>query len=217
MSTFLQLAQKVNTLSGTQGTISSVSATGHQAVIVEIVKSAWTDIQNLRPDWDFLKVTSNLSTVVGQTSYDVTDLFGIGGTNIIGSWRGIVKPDLTQAKKVSMDYYILKDLENLDQTSVNYYSWDAINNLLYINPPDAVYSLGLYYYRKPQVLSTNVDVPLGPTELHDAIVYRALVDLGSYIGSADLYQSYLTKSDALIGSLMRSQLPAKRIRTIGIV
>lgn len=223
MATFLELCQKVHRLAGYQGTLSSVVATGYQATLVDHVANAWVDIQSLRDDWVFLKRNITLTTVIGQTEYTITDLLA-NPVSSIGKYRGIIDSNNSVLLNVTYDDYLLDDVANDDAGEPSKYAIHPTTQSVWINPPDAVYNLDVHYYRKPFVMSKNTDVPLvqsnnteAVTLVEYAIVYQAVVDFGIFMDRGGLYHGYNAKANAAIGSLMREQCPAKRIRVGGIV
>ena len=74
---------------------------------------------------------------------------------------------------------------------------------------DGVYQYTCHYYRKPQVLSIDADIPLCPPEHHDAIVFQAIADLAAYTGNADIYSTSSVRANQLYNNLLRSQNPSK--------
>jgi hypothetical protein len=206
----------VHRLSGYQGTLSTVTATGYQATLVNIVANAWVDIQNLRSEWDFLKDNVTLATTIGKSEYTISDIFTTLESNV-GKYRGILGPDQERLRHITHDRYVLDDISNEDSGTIVKYAVHPTTQSLWFNPPDTSTNLDIHYWKKPQVLSVNTDVPLCPTEFHYAIVYQALVDLGIFMGNSDLYTGYGVKASSLVGDLLRHQNPSKSIKTRPLV
>ncbi len=210
--TYLELCQKVNTLSGMQGTFSSVTSTGYQGTIAALVSAAWEDIQNLRQDWEFLKVETGFSTVVGQTEYTLLNIFG-SSTSVVGKYRGILGDDARVLQKISYDAYLLKEVDEEDNSEPSRYAIHPTTQSIWMNPASEVEALALHYWRKPQVLANNTDEPICPSEFHMAIVYQALVNYGVFLGSGDMFQGYTSRASSIIGDMMRQQIPTRYVRT----
>jgi hypothetical protein len=216
--TFLQLCQGVNKRTGLQGTFTAVaSATGYQAILKEIVADAWVDIQNLRGGtWYFLRDSQTFNTVQSQTEYTITNIFGTS-TSPVGSWAtNMILYDNDSLRWMDYNYYIVSEQSSAAESTPALFAIDPVDQHLYINPPAAVYSITAHYFAKPTVLSADADVPLGGSEFHYAILYKATADMALFLGNSGLYQLYNAKADAVIGSLLRHSNPQQKIRNHGI-
>ncbi|MCK5020359.1 MAG: hypothetical protein KAS32_25200 [Candidatus Peribacteraceae bacterium] len=222
MSTYLQICQEINRLSGLQGTFDSVSsATGYQANIAAIASKAWTDIQNQKHDWDFLRTSRQFQTVVGQTEYTISDIFGTS-VSPVGSWiPGKILYEKAADNRVRLrqydfDYYDNRSLSQGQATEPSFYAVDPVDLHLYTNNIDGIYTITANYHKKPVVLVNNGDVPEAPSEFHTAIIYRGVADFTFSIGNMDLYELYSQKASSIMGSLMRATVPSRKIITAGI-
>lgn len=214
--TFLEICQRVDVLLGTQGVFSSVTTTnGFQATIVEYVKTAWLDIQVSRREWDFYRTTVSFSTVLNQVDYSLIELFGPGIANPVENWivDRFVASDYSTLDYIEYDRWIIRE----NTTAKEPRSFTTHPNLetsgfLSIDKPDGVYTYTLHYFQKPQTLSGNTDIPICPTEHHNAIVYQAVTDLAAFLGNSDLYSTYSVRANSLYNNLLRSQNPDKVIK-----
>ena len=214
--TFLELCQMTNTLTGTQGTISTtVGVTGHQATIVTYVTNAWTDLQNLRQDWEFLRANVALNTVVAQTEYTITDIFG-AVADPVGKWiYDMLLYDSRPIQGYTKDAYVRRDIVSNSPNTPSAIAIDYDSNNIHINPPDAVYALDLHYFKKPQSITLDADIPLCPSEFHIGIAYKAAADIGLYVGRQEIYDEFRQRADMILGDLMRRKLTGKRLRLGG--
>jgi hypothetical protein len=221
--TYLQLCQKVNALAGMQGTFSAVTtATGYQATLAEIVADVWVDIQNLRRNWQFMRATVSFSTIVGQSEYTITNIFG-SSTSLVANWIGNMilynkaADDVRALDNYGYDRFILNEKSQDDNAEPSIFAVDPTDKHLYLNPSDAIYSMTAHYFKKAIVLSVDADVPDAPEEFHRLIAYMATAEFCAGVtGDQGRADKYSKKADVLLGALMRNQIPMKRVRTRGI-
>jgi hypothetical protein len=90
------------------------------------------------------------------------------------------------------------------------FSVDPQKNLWLGIIPDGIYVVGGEFYRTPQILSADTDVPLMPTKFHELIVYKTLRAYGIFMSAPEV----IGRADEVIGTLYASlandQLPAMR-------
>ena len=215
MSSYLALCQKVDTLIGSQGAISSVTTGGYQGMLATYVKNAWLNIQALRPDWHFLrtKVTFNLTT--SSQKYSVLNVFPSSlGVDPVGSFivDRFLNSDGDKLTYIPYNQWILGDYSTASAPRVFTIHPSSLTGYLSFNAVDTTYPITAHYFRKPQELTLATDTPLCPSEYHDAIVFTAAADLGAFLGNSDIYSNFSVRADHMVGSLMRSQNPSKRVR-----
>lgn len=205
MATFLAICQEVSNIVGLQGTIQSVSTvSGYQATLIQHVKNAYEDIQSYRDEWDFLRDSVDIVLTQGAT--------GSGVFSDVQRWdiRHIYY-DSTPLSIVSHDWYIQTKQSEAAQGRPSIVAQDITTRRLYFNPVDAGYTIVAYYWKVPETLSANTDVPIIPISYHKLLIYRAAADFSAFIGNGNLYQTYNTKADTLMGKLLRDNNPAKRV------
>jgi hypothetical protein len=87
------------------------------------------------------------------------------------------------------------------------FSVDPQKNLLLGMTPNAAFDVPYEFYRTPQVLSADADVPLMPTRFHELIAYRALRAYGIFMSAPEV----IGRADQMIGDiypdLANDQLP----------
>jgi hypothetical protein len=222
---FLNIAQTVRSLAGIQGTgpTSVVDAQGIEAVIVQFVKDANIDIQNLRDDFEFMEASSSFTTVVGQDTYTRTALFTPASPDVnkfkIGSF---VVTDLTGKKHYLLHYEFLEEMERLYLNDITqgiprYVGITADRSLYIKQTPDNNYVITYKYYRNPQILSANADIPWIPEAYHMLLVYKALEKVAVYLSQPEIYRGYATEAARAQAQLMRLSVPKKRIQTRPLV
>lgn len=200
----LQLAQMVNTLAATQGEVDNAeTATGYQAALVLMVDKAYKDIQTYRKYWNFMRTTMNAlmtDTENTITNADIREVLA-------------VRYDYNRVTQYNYDSeFLLKDQSVFLGKPTRYYV-NPFDRTIILNPLDADYRVDIDYWRIPNIMPTNSSIPIIPVEHHYVIVYKALMNLGSYLGNDDLIGDYSTHYDYEMGELMRSQLPQEIIVT----
>jgi len=68
-----------------------------------------------------------------------------------------------------------------------------------------------YYSTSLETLSADTDEPTLPSQFHSAIVYGAVRELAAYLGEPVLEQQYSRRYNNIMGQLMRSHVPARRV------
>lgn len=214
MATFLQLCQDVNGLVGLQGSIATVVGTsGYQKELIRRVSKCWEDIQNYRKNWLFNQSSKDFSTVVGQTEYTITDIFTPATVSPVRSFVGIIRnDDQTVLLRIPKLNYDLQDLSNEPQIKVLQYAIDDVTQSIWVQPPNEIVSLKVYYYNNLQTLTADADVPICPSEFHNTIVYKAAAETALFFGSSDLYSLMDQKYRFELGALLRSQNPPLSVK-----
>lgn len=205
---YLQLCQHVNLYGGFQGAVSSVNASGYQALLVDAVKKAWVEIQKERPDWDFMYADVSFSLASGTTSYSPTVIFGTS-TPEVGTWDRVVY-DHSVLRFIPYKEFVL--LEDSSPGKPSFYTIHPATQALVFNSLDGSYSVTAYYTKTPQLLVNNTDTPILPQKHHHIIVYKAVLELAAYVSSAEIYQQNRLNYDRAIGQLYRDHVPAKVMR-----
>ena len=215
---YLQICQEVNNLVGLQGTFSSASAaTGMQATLAQMVKSAWIDIQAYRKDWHFMRSSLTFNTVENTCEYSRATILG-GATDTIANWVPgmILYTDSdsydTPLREVSYDYYVRYDYTEADASLPQIFAQDPVDKHLWINKPSGAYTITCHFISYPVDLTNNTDIPTLPIELHRAIVYRAAADMAAFLGNINGYQVYQQKADQMLGSVLRAENPGLKVR-----
>ena len=215
---YLQLCQKAHSLCGLQGTFSSVTTTTlYQQTLAKFIAEAWYDIQDLRRDWPFLRASVSFSTVAGQSEYTLTN---IGATDI-ARWIDMIyytdaSGGIHELGYMNYDTYILDAMSSKSQSTLDTYAVDPVDKHLYTNVPDAVYTVTGHYITTPTVLAANTDIPLLPVAFHNLIAYQGAAQMCAFLSNANMYNILIQKADSMMGSLMRSELPSRKMQVRGI-
>ena len=217
---FLEIVRTTRLLSGMQGTgpASTENAVGVEEIIVKFCQDAYRDIQSLREEWDFLVDKRSFNTVIGQTDYSLLNIFN---TAI---------PDF---KKYDEDSFIITDTDGkrnylknitrpeMDQLSLNneniniptrFAIEEKDSSVIFEPIPGMIYNVAFRYWRNPEVLSADTQVPSMPPAFHQLIIYKSLEKLAVYLSSPELYREYATETAKMQGQLMRMYIPTMTLK-----
>ena len=196
---FLEIVKKANIFSGLQGEIDSVlSVRGLQKTLVEFVKTAYVDIQNVSEYWSWryksviIPWNSSSTLHIDSTVEKWTKLF-YDGSNLkfIEYEDWIMDPPTTASAPQS--FTIVPE-----------------SNGIIINPVGSAMLVNARAYRAIDELSTNSQIPIIPTGYQMIIAYKAAIDMADLLGNYDIFQLNIGKYDVLLGQLKRrSLLPLK--------
>ena len=214
--TFLELVNRARQECGVSGpdllTVQGLS--GEALRIANWVASAWTDIQTSQESWLFLRETFSFNLVALQWEYTAAQ----AGVTNFGNW----KRDSFRCSSVDQQYR--------DEQLLNYMDWSVYRNLyqygnmrytnarpvvVSITPskhlafgsiPNQAYVIVGEYYKSPQTLTADTDVPIMPDRFHLAIVYRAMMSYAGYEAAPEVYQRGELEFKRLNNRLLIDQL-----------
>jgi len=200
---YLEILQEINRLAGTQGTVDAVSGlTGYQELLPVYADNAYEDIQLFRDcDWIFMRQEAEKALDATTNSFTDTDIAKIR----------FITYDYKKLTYVPYERWIL--WENMSTGEPKMYTIQPETGEVTLNPLNAAYTVKVYYQRVPDTMTAQTDEPILPTRFQNLIVFKALIDLGQYVGNYDLTQHYGTRFSVLMGQMLRSQNPAKKLKT----
>lgn len=199
---FLEIVQETNIFSGLQGSIDSVtSTTGLQDSLVSFVRAAYIDIQNMRDSWAWLMTSStfqwgDLST--SQVNSEISRYLSVTHNNNLLTFY-------------DYDSWLARSF----QPSLIPSSFTIVpeTNALVISPTTGIVTIGYRGVRVPELLTTNTQVPLMPSQFHMLIVYKAAMEMGSLLGNPEIRNENASRYDTMLLQLMRNQnLPRTIVR-----
>ena len=222
----MQLCQALRleaTDSGT-GPSTVVSQTGELGRFCTWIASAWTELQQEREDWKWMRKSFTCPTVSGTSAYaysatGLVDTVSLTAVSRFGSWskkRRDWKAYLTSGG-VSGEYFLnLLDWESFKylyrkgtQTSAQpvHVSIDPTMKFCLGPAPDAVYTVSGDYIIGPQTLALDADEPEMPSRFHRLITYEALSKYGGNRAAPEAMLRALTEGARLRAALELDQLP----------
>lgn len=222
---YLQLCQRVARESGTIAGTLPTTVTGQSGRLLKIVgwvASAWTSIQTHRgAQWQWMRKslpTATTLTIPGTACYTAA------------SWN---VPDLERwhtdridERPVSLYLHAAGVSDEGELQEVSWPDWRrkygrgaqvpnrpieyAISpaNEMCLGPvPDAAYVVNGEYWKTPQTLAADADVPDLPSRHHELIVCRALMSLAEHDEAGDAYAAASSNFLRMMADLERDQLP----------
>lgn len=210
---FLEIAKRVRQECGISGDGPSNVAgqTGMYAKIVAWVQAAHEELQQLNAAWDFDWDEHTQALTAGVESYDPANDWGLAIRRFDGNglyaYRNVDGP----AAKVwvpIIDWQTFRYARQPNVTGLPICASQAPNGRLYFHPaPDADLTAVMEFYREPQVLSGNTDVPRMPARFHMAIVWRAVMFWCAHDENSALWQSANQNYRELVNKMTITELP----------
>lgn len=219
---YLQLCQKLRqetTDSGT-GPSAVTGQTGELNRIVGWIADAWTEIQQEKDEWRWMRKSFTVSATSGDGAYaygDVTDTVSAVAVTRFSLWhKNSFKCYLTSAG-VGGEYPLIwlpwEQFRRIYRygTQTNappcHVSEDPTQAFVLGPIPDATYTIGGDYQLGPQTLAADSDTPEMPTRFHGLIVYEAMLKYGGNRVAPEAMARAATEGGRLRNALGRYQLP----------
>ena len=224
MSSYLQLCQAVARDSGTVSDLTSpstvASQTGRLLRIVNWTTEAYEHIQLERDDWRWLRKEFEGSTLATVRRYALNTSSDRFKHWVFEGERGnetfsVYLPADGQSTEAYLQYEPWDDFRriylfgaNADDTGKpRIITVDPASQLVFYPIPDAVYTIRGEYYRSPQILAANDDIPEMPLAHHEAIKWRALILLATFDEAFDQIPAWAAFLKKHRESLIRKDTP----------
>lgn len=225
---FLTLCQMTARESGTVAGTNPTAVTGQSGRLLKIVNwtsEAWKQIQNHRPDWDWMSDSFTQSiSLAGGANYTPE---GSWTLTRFGSWR---QDDLSTGYRAMSCYLTatgVSDEQPLAQISWRVYreryqrgsqtadrplEWAiAPNKSLYFGPaPDATYTVRGEFFHRANTMAANTDEPELPEQFHELIPWWAICILHGHdeaMVTGAAYQHATRQRDLYLKNLENAELP----------
>ena len=217
--TYLQLCNLVVQRCGISGgpMATTVGQSAERARVIQWVDEAYTNIQELRPNWDWMTGDVTFPTVASKQFYTPSDC----NLNDFASWD-----------RDSFRYYF-NTPGIRSEVYCRWLEWDAFRDTyiygnLRVTPgtpqcisdrpsdhalalgmlPDAVgYTVVGEYYKAPSTLALDGDVPAMPARFHMLIVYLAMKSYANYEAAAEVMAEANIQYARMMRRLEADQLP----------
>lgn len=211
---FIEIVRRVKLESGrlTAGPASVSSASGRDLMIVNWVRDAWRQLQEMPRSWAWKRKTaSDLPILQGFYSYGPAAL----GIDDHGDWApedDSYRPRVYEAATPS-SYTLLRWVSYSTFQAAflrpgtapgmpQYWSESPAGDFLLGPVPDRNLMLSVDYYDAPQDLSIDTDIPALPERHHTVIVWRALEEVAKFDAAPELAQrakdNYAREFDSLV-------------------
>lgn len=198
-------------LSGT-GPASVASQTGMDKKLVEWVASAWEEIQLMRNDWRFAWGEASVSVAAGSASIDPIGL-GVSDLNVFKFDTAKFDGNQLQFK----DWPLFSNRYRTAETGRPTYISESPDRKIHfalVPPLDGTFTAE--YYKTPQLLASNLDVPRLPAQYHMAIVYKALMMYAAHDDAAQTYADAAARFVQLYNKIESTETPVKYIGVGGL-
>jgi hypothetical protein len=170
-----------------------------------------------------MEATQTLLTVPGQSTYTRTTIFNSAEPPLKVYKHGSFIITNLSGEKFRMreyEYYETMEQRYLNDTTralPREVGIDAQRSVVVKQIPDNNYTVQFKYYRNPQILAGNSDIPWIPSAFHNLIVYKALEKVAIYLSQPEIYRGYSVEAARLASGLMRTSVPKKRLQARAIV
>ncbi len=210
---FLQLINRVKSEAGISGhAISSVeNQTGEMARVVDWVRSAYIEIQNMRP-WTWLWQPLGHVMTLGKFSYSPVTDFGVTPLD----WRHdrffLYDPDQGRRSRIRLAYVPWAAFDdmypdpNWQPGRPQVVSIKPNREIVFNRTPDLNYIFEGEFRNTPESLVANTDVPSLPEQYHMAIVWLAVQIYAQYEEAGPLYQMAAARVNGFLGQMANTEL-----------
>lgn len=180
---FLAIVQRAYRESGLTGAgpVSVLNQTGRNQDMVNWVLQAHEDIQTSRPDWTFDWAQGSFSLTSGDDTYDPADDFGVTGGVREFLRTGAYSYPTAQGvnARLFLEYVEWERFRQLIIPVVPgqpvAYCLRPDGDVQFYPRPNVATTAVMEYYRQPQALADNTDIPRMPSWTHMAIVWKAVM------------------------------------------
>lgn len=213
---FLQLAKRTRQECGISGDgpAATEGQSGIYAKIIEWVKAAHEELQQLHVDWNFDWGREDCPLTPGQDVYEPVDLWGLPFKLHAKDGCFIYRADQGDRIKYWLTELPWEEFRQLRMSNVSgiptYMALSPDKKLHFYPTPNDGLVLKLEYFKLPQVLAANTDVPRIPERYHMAIVWRAVMMWCGHDENPALFQVANGNYRELIRKMMVTELPAMR-------
>lgn len=215
---YLQLCQRLRSECGIAGT-GPTTVTGQVGELLRLVNwvaQSYVEIQEARPDWEWMRKSVTWNTVAAQQEYSAsTDM----ALTDFGMWRnesfrcyltsaGVGTELILQQVGYTQfrDYYLLNTRRTV-QARPQAITITPSKNLMLGFIPNDVYTCSGEYYHAPTVLAADTDTPTMPVRYHMLIVYRAMQKYGFYESASEQIQMGQTLYNEMMNKMQADQSP----------
>lgn len=222
MTTYLQGVQDLRqetTDSGT-GPSAVIGQTGELARLCKWYKDAWTELQQEKDNWVWMRKSFTVNTVSGTGEYaysSCTDTVSAVAISRFAHWYKHDFKCYLSSAGVGGEYRLIwTPWEDFKRTYRFGTQTDAPPRFVSVDPtqqivlgpkPDAVYVLSGDYQIGPQILAADGDTPEMPSRFHNLIMFEAMIKYGGSRVAPEAMQRAVNEGSRLRNALGRDQLP----------
>lgn len=212
---FLQIAQRAYREAGLTGSgpVSVLNQTGRAYDVVNWVLQAHEEIQTARPDWIFDWVQASFALTAGRDVFSTVNDFGV-----VGGVRGFVRTGAyayVTSQGVNARLWLeYVEWERFRQLPVPVvpgvpvaFSMRPDGDVHYYPRPDRASTAVHEYFRNPQTMAADDDIPRMPAWSHMAIVWKAVMIGCGKTKDWTRFDSAEENYEAIFQRMVREQTP----------
>lgn len=212
--TFLDIVQRAyreSGIGGSTGPVTTIAQTGRNGDFVTWAKTAFEDIQNLRDNWNFAWTTGAFTLTADKDSYDPVLDFGItaGVAEWVREGAYIYRPASGLSSRLWLGYLEWARFRELPVPPVpgfaNVFSVQPDGQVRYYPKPEQTYTVVHEYYRNPQALTVDADVPRIPERFHMAIVWKTVMHYATFNKDFTLHDTAEEKYEKILDGVFEHQ------------
>lgn len=198
---FLEMCQRLRQEVGASGTgpHNVEGQDGEYARLVGWIRQSWIDVQMKRADWDFNWAQHEEPIQTIYTEYPLPNDFRE------------LDPNTVRIDGRSIDVFNWREFRNIRERSA-----DSLPIAVSISPAGSIHldtnpphntSMTFEYFRSPQVLVGNTDIPRIPDRFEMIIVYSAMLSYGYYEAAQEVIERGRLNYDQMLYQMERELLP----------
>jgi len=200
--TFLELCQRLRQEVGAAGTgpASVTGQHGEYARLIAWVRQAWQEIQLERREWRFAWSQAAISVETAYRDYSAPadlDHWDDATLRVVGH----------RLRAMPWHKFRERHLEDSGRDHPSVITLTPDGKLMMDTAPDQDGELTFEYYRTPQLLADNGDVPRMPAQYHMAIVYRAMLAYAFYENASEVAQAARLGEQGITTQMELRELP----------
>lgn len=212
---YLQLCQRLRKEVGASGDDSTtVDAAGEWDRLCTWVSQAYLELQQERPNWNWMRVEVSFDTINQQNEYPYASA-PLSLTNF-SRWREnsfrIFKDSVGDERLLDQwGYNDFRDAWLISTDTITYAYPHSIavsptDSLILALPPDGVYTVTGEYFKAPTELADDSDEPSLPPRFHMLIVYRAMQDYGFYEAADEVVRRAIARYAEMMERMLLDEI-----------
>lgn len=213
---FLELCQAVRREAGISGSgpTAVTNQIGEMDRVVNWVKTAWNDIQTMRPNWMWMRATFIFNTTASDHDYTPAQA---GIASRFSAWSPTSFRIYKTSAGLSNQYHLpeisFDDFRRIYLTNTRVEGTPvcfaiAPDLSIVLGPfPDGIYTVEGEYWKAPQTLTANADTPEMPAQFHPLIVWKALEHYGYFESATEVIARAQKEMKFYRNRLQLNQLP----------
>lgn len=204
--TFLEICQSVRRESGIAGNgpLSVINNVGELDRIVNWTKQAYQDIQDIKPDWQFLRNDFDFICTSSLNTYPKETISGLANWKK-DSFRVYCGTTDDEQYLDYVEWCLFRDTRLYGPSRSNTgrpieFSIKPDKSVVLWPMPDTNYSVNGEYFKEAHVMALDSDVPIFD-RFHMVIVWNAVMRYASYVESPTLFAKAQREFNRLINKI----------------